>query len=167
MKEVPVAQIACLIAERMAKGGVFLSTAAGGRQNVMTLGWGGLTRFFGADCFIAPVRTSRFTYGLLRQNGSFTISIPLHDMKDHLMLAGTKSGRDLDKFAALNLTPAPAQAVLAPIVAECELHMECESLGFASLSTEGLTTLVTGRWYPTHDPHTLFMGKVVRCYYTA
>ena len=165
MREIPVTEVAQTIAEKVA-GGLFLSTRAGNQQNVMTIGWGGLCTLFGAPCLMVPVRKSRYTYGLLRASGTFTVSIPLHDMRTQLMLAGTKSGRELDKFSGLGLTAAPAQAVNAPIVRECELHIECEQQGMSTFTPENLTDLVNGRWYPIGDLHTLFFGKVVRCYYT-
>ena len=166
MKEIPVTQAAQTIAEKLSTGGVFLCTSAAGQRNVMTIGWGGLTAFYGVPCFIAPVRDSRYSYGLLRKNGAFTVSIPLHEMQRQLMVAGTKSGRDIDKFDGLGMTALPAQQVHAPIVAECELHLECEPMGYLRLDPETLTDFVLGRWYPTGDMHTLFLGKVVRCYET-
>ena len=166
MKEIPVTEIAQTLTEKLSTGGVFLCTSAAGQKNVMTIGWGGLTQFFSEPCFIAPVRDSRHSYSLLRKNGAFTVSIPLHDMKRALMIAGTKSGREMDKFEGMGMTAAPAQQVLAPIIAECELHLECEPMGYLRMTPETLTDHIMGRWYATHDMHTLFLGKVVRCYRT-
>ena len=166
MREVPITEVAHIITEKLSSGGVFLTSNAGGQPNVMTLGWGGVTQFFSVPCFIAPVRDSRFTYGILRKAGAFTVSIPLHDMKPELMLAGTRSGRDINKFDGQGMTAAPAQQVHAPIVAECELHVECESMGYVRLNPDTMSDLIMGRWYPSGDMHTLFLGKVVRCYYT-
>jgi len=38
---------------------------------------------------------------------------------------GNSSGRDIDKFAALGLTPLPAEQVKAPLVKECFANIEC------------------------------------------
>ena len=113
------------------------------------------------------MRTSRHSFALLKKNGAYTVSIPLHDMRKELAFAGSASGRDVDKFTGHGLTPAPAQAVTVPIVRECELHIECEPFGFTALDPANLTDDVANRFYPTSDMHTLFLGKVVRCYYTA
>ena len=39
--------------------------------------------------------------------------------------AGLISGRDVDKFATLALTPVKAQRVAAPLIAECPVNIEC------------------------------------------
>lgn len=166
MREVPVTEVAQIIAEKLLGGGMFLTASDGVHNNVMTIGWGGLTTFYGTACFLAPVRTSRHTFGILKKNGAFTVSIPLHDMRRELAFAGSKSGREVDKFSGHGLTAAHAQAVNVPIVKECELHIECEPFGNVALNPSGLTDEVNSRFYPTGDMHTFFLGKIVRCYYT-
>jgi flavin reductase (DIM6/NTAB) family NADH-FMN oxidoreductase RutF len=39
---------------------------------------------------------------------------------------GNVSGREVDKFAAVGLTPVPAARVDAPLVAECFANLECK-----------------------------------------
>ena len=166
MREVPVSEVAEIIAKQLRNGGVFLCAGDGTRSNVMTIGWGGLNVFFGDFCFLAPVRKSRFTYGLLQKNGAFTVSVPLTDMRAELNFAGTKSGRDVDKFYGHGLTAAPAQAVNVPTVKECGLQIECIPFGRVDQQSENLTPDVLDRCYPNGDLHTFFLGKIVRCYYT-
>ncbi len=38
---------------------------------------------------------------------------------------GNCSGRDIDKFAGIGLTPRPASRVAAPLVSECFANLEC------------------------------------------
>ena len=166
MREIPASEIAGIVAEQLGNGGVFLCTADEEQRNVMTIGWGGVTRFFNDLCFLAPVRTSRHTFGILKRNPKFTVSVPLHAMRAELAFAGSKSGRDVNKFEGHGITAAPAQVVNVPIVAECELHIECEPAAFAELYPEQVEPAVLERWYPTRDMHTYFIGKIVRCYYT-
>ena len=166
MREIPLSEAAPLLEKQMAEGGVFMCTAAGGVQNVLTIGWGGLNVFFGHPCILAPVRESRHSFTLLAQNPAFTLSVPLHDMKEQLAVAGSKSGRDMDKFSGHGMTAAPAQVVNVPIVAECELHIECEPMGTLTQSADTLPQDVLDRFYASRDMHTFFLGKVVKCYYT-
>ena len=159
-------QAAEKVAQRNANGGVFLCTGDGSRNNVMTIGWGGVLTMFGTGCFLAPVRASRFSYGLLRKNGAFTVCVPERYMKQELTFAGTESGRNVDKFVGHGLTPAPAISVNVPVVKECGLKIECEPIGFAEQNAAFLTPEVIRRWYPTMDDlHTLFLGKIVQCYF--
>ena len=39
MKEISVTEVAKLIAEKLAGGGLFLTTGEGNHRNVMTIGW--------------------------------------------------------------------------------------------------------------------------------
>ena len=39
---------------------------------------------------------------------------------------GNCSGREVDKFERFGLTPAPAQCVAAPLIAECFANLECK-----------------------------------------
>lgn len=140
MREVSIPEAARLVTSSSPRVACFCS-GIDGHSNVMTVGWGGVTAF-GEPCFLAPVRESRFTYGLLIHNGAFTVSVPLHDMRRELAVAGSQSGRETDKFTGFGMTAAPAQAVDIPIVKECELHIECVSMGHVALQLEALSEAV-------------------------
>ena len=166
MKEIPVTEAVAKITEQLARGGAFLCVANGEMKNVMTIGWGGVTVFYGAPCFLAPVRKSRYSFEILKKNGAFTVNVPLGGMRSELAFAGSASGRDTDKFTGHGITAAPAQAVNVPIVKECALHLECEPLGFTELKAEELTPEISERFYADKDMHTFFLGRIVRCYTT-
>lgn len=166
-KEVPLAQAAEEITHRLQHGGVFLTTQdQEGKPNTMTIGWGGAGCFFGKPMAYVPVRTSRYTFGLLSQSGEFTVSVPLHDMKAELAFAGAKSGRDVNKLQGHGLTAAQALEVAPPIIGECELHLECRVVASPALTNACVSPPMLNRWYPDLDMHTLFFGEVLRCYYT-
>ena len=80
-----------------------VTTAAEGKVNTMTIGWGTLGVEWGKPLFTVFVRQSRYTKELLDKNGEFTINVPLKgtDRKQALGFCGSKSGRDVDKFANL------------------------------------------------------------------
>ncbi|MCE5343863.1 MAG: flavin reductase family protein [Eubacteriales bacterium] len=166
MREIPITEVVNLITAKMANGGVFLCVANGETKNVMTIGWGGVNTFFGAPCFLAPVRQSRYSYGIIRKNGAFTVGVPLHDMRKQLAFAGSESGRDVDKFVGHGITAASAQAVNVPIVKECELQLECEPQGYVEQKADMMIPEIRDRVYADGDMHTFFLGKIVRCYYT-
>lgn len=152
--------------DQLGKGGLFLVSGGIDQPNVMTIGWGGITRFYNQTVFIAPVRHSRYSHHLIEENGCYTICVPLHPMKEELSFAGTKSGRDTDKFLGHGMTAQAGKAVASPIVAECELHLECRVIGRTELDPSQLKQEVLDRWYGDKDMHTLFLGEVVRCYLT-
>ena len=84
--------------------GAFLTTAADGKQNTMTIGWGSLGFKWGQPTFTVMVRQSRYSKELIDANPEFTVSFPVKEgFAPALGLCGSKSGRDLDKFAAAGL----------------------------------------------------------------
>ena len=166
-REIPLAQVTEEITGKLRQGGVFLTTQGpDGKPNTMTIGWGGVGCFFNKPMAYVPVRASRHTFHLLSQSGEFTVSVPLHPMKAELAFAGTKSGRDVNKLEGHGLTAALALEVAAPIIRECELHLECRVVAAPVLTEACVTAPMLARWYPDLDMHTLFFGEVLRCYYT-
>ena len=153
-------------AGRLANGGVFLNV--GGEQpNTMTIGWGWMGPCWRKNVFVVLVRPQRHTHDLLKQAGEFTISVPTRaPLREQLAFAGTKSGRDVDKFSGHGLTAVPAQRVNAPIIAECGLHFECRTLMVQEMTGETLAQEVLQYAYPERDFHTMFFGEIVDCYRT-
>lgn len=103
---------------------VLLSAAHGGRQNVMTLAWH-MPVSFNPPLVAISVAPTRFTAGLIRASGSFVLNVPGYNLLPAVQYCGTVSGREGDKFARAGLTPVPAKAIPAPLVAECVGHIEC------------------------------------------
>ncbi len=96
---------------------------AGGKPNIMTAAWGGIC------CSEPPmlavsVRKPRWTYEAVLQRKAFTISIPPVRLAAETDYAGIVSGRRVDKFARLGLTPVRSDLVDAPYVAECPVTLE-------------------------------------------
>jgi flavin reductase (DIM6/NTAB) family NADH-FMN oxidoreductase RutF len=62
----------------------------------------------------------------LRATGECVIAIPALKLAHKVVGVGNCSGRDVDKFATLGLTPVPAKSVTPPLVAECFANLECK-----------------------------------------
>lgn len=158
------------IAERlngaMRTGGVFLNLKRGDEPNTMTISWGTMGIAWGDDVFMTMVRHSRHSHGMMEDARRFTVSIPRPgELKEALALCGVKSGRDTDKFAAAGLTAVPAQAVEGIVIGECDLHLECEVVCASEMQPDGLDESIRGA-YKDGDYHTLYFGRIVRCYST-
>lgn len=164
MRQVSVNEIANIVFDNISKG-FFLNTSNGKVDNTMTIGWGGLQFMHRKQCFLVPVRKSRYSYELLNQNPYFTISIPLQELKEQIKVAGTLSGRDVDKWQGYGITKAPAQNVNVPIVKECGLHLECRVISYADMQHESLTEDNRKACYPNGDLHRFYIGEIVACYY--
>jgi flavin reductase (DIM6/NTAB) family NADH-FMN oxidoreductase RutF len=123
---------------------VILATSqSGGKNNIITLGWH-CPLSFKPPLIGISVGKTRFSHSLIRQGREFVVSIPTEDMLEKVLLIGSKSGKDVDKFAEFKLTPLPATAVKPPLIKECPINIECRVV----------SELDAG-------DHTLFAGEVV------
>ncbi len=105
--------------------------------NIITIAWTGIL------CSEPPmvgisVRPQRYSYPLIQESKEFVINIPTENLTYATDYCGTYSGRDTDKFAALNLTPVPARMVQAPLIKECPVNLECRVTREVSLGSHQL-----------------------------
>ncbi len=104
---------------------VMVSVAdAQGRPNIITLAW------VGTVCTNPPmvsisVRPERYSYPILRETGEFVINLTTKELTYATDYCGVKSGRDVDKFKEMKLTPIPGQHVKAPLIEESPVNIEC------------------------------------------
>lgn len=85
----------------------------------------------------------RYSHHIVKESGGFVINLPKKSFKKEFDYLGSKSGRDGDKFAALNLKWEDAKYVNAPILTDCPVSIECSVV----------ESIMPG----THE---LFIGKV-------
>ncbi|MGI6238119.1 MAG: flavin reductase family protein [Christensenellales bacterium] len=166
MKDINFNDALSTVYDHLKNGGVFL-TVAGEPANTMTIAWATMGYCWNKPVFVALVRPQRHTYPLLMKSGAFTISVPTRNpLKKELAFAGSKSGRDLNKFDGHGLTAAPAQEVGAPIIAECGLHLECRVLLKQDMTADQMSPSIIDMTYRAGDFHTMFYGEIVRAYTT-
>lgn len=167
MKRTPidVFEYASQILEPLPRG-ILLNTAAGGKMDTMTIGWGSLGEDWGKKVFTVLVRESRYTKNLIEKNPEFTLSIPVKgsDVKSIIALCGTKSGRDIDKFEACNLTVVPGHEVSTPAIAELPLTIECKIIYKQDQDPEAIQERFKSGYYPNGDWHTAYTGEIVAAY---
>lgn len=145
--------------------GAFLTTAHDGHVNTMTMSWSGAGVFWAKPVIILPVRFTRYSHKLLLASGYATVSIPAEgQLTKELAFCGSKSGRDVDKFAQLGLTAQPGRSVPVPVVASAKLHFECRVLYKSDLSPLTMDPAIDRAMYADHNYHTLFYCEVVECY---
>jgi flavin reductase (DIM6/NTAB) family NADH-FMN oxidoreductase RutF len=151
------------ITEVLSKG-AFLTTQADGKVNTMTIAWGSIGFMWGKPVFMAMVRPSRFTHECIEKSQQFTVSIPFKDMSTALGLCGSKSGRDMDKLAAANLTTVPGKKISTPVIADCGLHYECKVVYKQEMIPDLLAQDLQEKWYATGNYHTLYFGEILTTY---
>lgn len=104
---------------------VMVSVAdSNGKPNIITIAW------VGTVCSNPPmvsisVRPERYSYNIIKETGEFVINLTTKELAYATDYCGVKSGRDVDKFAEMKLTPSKAEFVKAPIIAESPVNIEC------------------------------------------
>ena len=113
-----------------------------GNNNALVVG-------FTANVSLDPVMVmvgivpSRHSHHMVKETGCFVINLPGKNFNKEYGYLGSQSGRDGDKFAALDLKWEDAKYVNAPILTECPVSIECR--------------VVDSMMPGTHE---LFIGKV-------
>ncbi len=95
-----------------------------GSPNAAVVAWGGTTSFVPPRLAVYLRRASASAQNILAR-GCFTVSVPTVDYAPHVDVLGTRSGRDVDKFALTGLIPERAESVDAPGVAQFPVVAEC------------------------------------------
>ena len=145
--------------------GILLTTAAEGKVNTMTIGWGTIGIQWGKPVFIAFVRDSRHTMEMLNEVGEFTVNVPMGDIdKKVLGYCGTKSGRDTDKIADMSMTLEAPEVISGPGIKELPLTLECKVIYRQRQENDKIPADLFDRYYPAGDFHTAFYGEIVSAY---
>ena len=85
-------------------------------SNIITIGWAGTICSQPPRMYVS-IRKERYSYDMLMQSKDFVANLTSVDTLAACDYCGIRSGRDIDKFAEMNLTKLPAQYVKAPISA--------------------------------------------------
>ena len=106
-------------------------------DNVLTVAWTGILNSDPAKTYVS-IRPSRFSHGLIRQNGEFVINVAPSKLVRSVDRAGVITGKDIDKFEACGLRRTPSVAVSCPTVADCPIALECKVTDVVSLGTHDM-----------------------------
>ncbi len=97
---------------------------AGERPNIITVAWTGTVCSSPAMVSIS-VRPERHSYHMIRESGEFVINLTTEELARAADYCGVRSGRDVDKFEEMRLTPLKASQVAAPLIGESPVNIEC------------------------------------------
>ena len=116
---------------------VLLSVDGPDRPNIITLSWAAnvCSR---PPTIVLGIRPERHSYTLVKDAGEFVLNIPSVKELEGTIFAGSKSGKDYDKFAECGFTPRPASKVKAPMIEECPISIECKTKQIIPLGAHDL-----------------------------
>lgn len=95
-----------------------------GHTNMMTAAWAG-TVCSDPVMVSVSIRPSRLTHDYIEETGEFVINLTNRQLVYATDWVGVKSGRDVDKWQEMHLTPFASRHIKAPGIAESPLCLEC------------------------------------------
>ena len=92
--------------------------------NILTVSWVGTICTNPPMCYIS-VRPERHSYEIIKRTGEFVINLTNEELAYATDWCGVKSGKNVNKFNEMKLTPVKGEMVNAPLIKESPLCIEC------------------------------------------
>lgn len=95
-----------------------------GKPNIITVAWAG-TICTNPPMLSISVRPERYSYHMIEKSGEFVVNLTTETLVRATDYCGVRSGREVDKFKEMHLTPLPSREVSVPGIAESPVNIEC------------------------------------------
>ena len=118
-------------------------TDKAGNNNIITVAWAG-TVCTNPPMLSISVRPERYSYNTIKETGEFVVNLTTEELVRACDYCGVRSGRDVDKFKEMNLTPLKMPNVSAVGISESPVNIECKVASVQELGS-----------------HTMFVADVV------
>lgn len=110
-----------------------------GNSDIVTVAWAG-TICTNPPMVSISVRPERFSHHMLMETGEFVINLTTKELVYATDYCGVKSGRDVDKWKEMNLTPVMGNVVKVPCIAESPVNIECKVVKVEKLGSHDMFT---------------------------
>lgn len=110
-----------------------------GNSDIVTVAWAG-TICTNPPMVSISVRPERFSHHMLMETGEFVINLTTKELVYATDYCGVKSGRDVDKWKEMNLTPVMGNVVKVPCIAESPVNIECKIVKVEKLGSHDMFT---------------------------
>lgn len=97
----------------------------GEKPNIITVAWAGTICTAPAMVSVS-IKPERYSYDIIKETGEFVINLTTEKLAYATDFCGVRSGRDVDKFAEMKLTPSKSVKVKAPGIEESPVNIECK-----------------------------------------
>lgn len=97
----------------------------GEKANIITIAWTGTINSTPAMVSIS-VRPERYSHGIIKDTKEFVINLTTEKLVYAADYCGVKSGKNIDKFKEMKLTPYKSQLIKAPGILESPVNIECK-----------------------------------------
>ena len=95
------------------------------KPNIITVAWSGTINTNLPMLYIS-VRKSRYSYDIIKETKEFVVNLVTKELVFAADYCGVRSGRDVDKFSQMKLTPLPSQTIKAPGILQSPVNIECK-----------------------------------------
>ncbi len=134
--------------------------------NMMTASWGGWGVLWNRKVCFCVIRPQRYTRQFVEEARTFSLSYFSEEHRRTLDFCGTKSGREVNKAAACDLTPVElAEGILS--FAEARLIIGCRKIYFQDLDPAHFLIPAIEDLYPKQDYHRMYVGEIFACWQQA
>ena len=114
-----------------------------GEKNIITVAWTGTINTNPPMTYVS-IRPERHSYEIIKKTGEFVINLVTENLAYACDFCGVRSGKDVDKFSEMKLTPFKGNVVSAPLIYESPVNIECKVKEIVKLGS-----------------HDMFIGEVV------
>ncbi len=160
LKEIDIEKINTNPFELIGKEWMLIAAGNQSKHNMMTASWGTLGVLWNKNIATVFIRPSRYTLGFVENNDYFSLNFPI-DRKVH-SICGNKSGREIDKTKACNLTPVFSDNTV--YFQESRLVIICKKIYFSTLDNSNFLNPDIEKNYPKKDYHKIFIGEIIKAY---
>ena len=117
-----------------------------GNINLMTAAWTG-TICSDPPMVYVSIRKERHSHHMIQETGEYVINLTTEKLAWATDFCGVRSGKDMDKFKEMKLTPVKGELEFAPMIAESPVSIECRGINVMELGS-----------------HDMFMAEVTAVY---
>lgn len=127
--------------------------------NSMTVSWGGAGVLWSKPSVFVFVRPQRYTFGFLNEGDRFSLSLMPAGWQKKIAVFGSKSGREVDKYAVSGLTAEEYNGV--HFCSGAETVFICRKVGAGDFEKSWiLDERIDAEDYPRGDYHRMFIGEI-------
>lgn len=109
----------------------------GEKPNIITVAWAGTICSDPAMLSIS-VRKERHSHAIISETKEFVVNLVTKNLCEATDYCGVKSGRDVDKFKEMNLTPCDSVNISAPGIEESPVNIECKVVDVKELGSHDM-----------------------------
>ena len=107
------------------------------KPNIITVAWAG-TICSDPVMLSISVRKERYSHRIISETKEFVVNLTTKDLCRATDYCGVRSGRDVDKFKEMNLTPQKSSKINAQAIAESPVNIECKVVNVFEVGSDDM-----------------------------